>query len=92
MDLVFPSACIYGHLSVAQWLYGLGGVDIHVDNERAFRGACAEGHLAVAQWLYTLGADIHTWNDYALRFACHSCHCGLLVILVIYLLLNGYIA
>ena len=51
----FQWNCGKGNLIVAQWLYSLGGVDIHADNEYAFRWSCRNGHLIVAKWLYSLG-------------------------------------
>ena len=35
----FQLACYSGHLEVAQWVYLLGGVDHHAEDERAFRRA-----------------------------------------------------
>jgi hypothetical protein len=35
-------------------LVGLGGVDIHTDNDHAFRIACMFGHLETARWLLTV--------------------------------------
>jgi hypothetical protein len=37
---------------VAQWLHDLGGVNVNIEDEKAFRAACYEGQLAVAKWLY----------------------------------------
>ena len=36
----------------------LGRVDIHADDEYAFRWSCINGHLAVAKWLYSLGEEM----------------------------------
>src|SRR5437868_665224 len=48
-------ACYNGHLTVAQWLYGL---DADIRTGDALLSACGRGHLAVAQWLHGLGADV----------------------------------
>jgi hypothetical protein len=46
---------------VDQWLYSLGGVNIHED---VFQEVCEQGHLSVTQWLYGLGGIvIHTNHD-----------------------------
>jgi hypothetical protein len=62
-------ACIDGHLRIAKWLYSLGGadgvgkVDIHAENDYAFRYSCVDGHLKVAKWLYSLGGvNMHVNN------------------------------
>ena len=79
--------CQNGHLTVAQWLYALGGVDIHAENEHAFRWSCRDGHLTVAQWLYSIGegmdarkgqcnvnVNIHISNEYAFEWSCRNGH------------------
>jgi hypothetical protein len=62
-------------LSVAQWLYNFGDVNIHAENEHAFRWACSNDHLSAAQWLYNFGdINIHAKNDYGFLFACSRYH------------------
>jgi hypothetical protein len=63
-------------LEMAQWLHGLGGVDVHAQHD-AFVWAYALGYLQVAQWLCGLGGvDIHTANDCAFEtvtmFRCNT--------------------
>ena len=36
----FNLNCVRGNLNVAQWLYFLGDVNIHADDEYAFRWSC----------------------------------------------------
>ena len=36
-DYAFSWACANCHESIAYWLYGLGGVNIHAGNDYAFR-------------------------------------------------------
>ena len=68
-------ACGHGHLHIAEWLVGLGGVDIHAGGEHAFRQACGNGHLGVARWLVGLGGvDIHAVGECAFRWACSNGH------------------
>lgn len=72
---IFPFICRVGHLEVAQWIHGLGGVDIHADRDAAFFWACGFGKLTVAQWLHGLGGvDIHAEDDEAFREACECKH------------------
>jgi hypothetical protein len=52
---IFSHLFSEGHLSLTQWLHSLGDVDIHAENDDAFRVTCTNGHLSVAQWLYRLG-------------------------------------
>jgi hypothetical protein len=71
---MFIRLCENGHLSVAQWFYGLGGVDIHAENDHAFRGACYNGHLLVAQWLYYLGDANIPFQNNAFTSGCRNGH------------------
>jgi hypothetical protein len=67
----FLWSCCNGMLEVAQWLWGLGGVDIHSSGDEAFRLSCSNGKLEVAQWLWGLGGvDIHASGDDAFWTAC----------------------
>ena len=67
--------CKSGHLTVAQWLYVLGNVDIYATNKDAFRLACQNGHLTVAQWLYSLdNVTIHEDNEYTFKWSCINGH------------------
>jgi len=71
----FNWACEKGHLEVAQWLYSLGDVNIHIFNEYPFRWACQKGHLEVAQWLYSLGdVNIHINDEEAFICTCRNGH------------------
>ena len=56
-DKGFIWNCRQGHLTVAKWLYSVGGgeVNVNVDKKYAFIWSCHYGHLTVAKWLYSLG-------------------------------------
>ena len=64
-------ACIRGHLHIVQWLIQSFGLDIHADEENAFRSACVSGDEATVRWLFDRGGvDIHACNHHAFRLAC----------------------
>ena len=67
--------CKRGHLTVTKWLYSIGDVNIHADNESAFRWSCEKGHLTVAKWLYSIDkVDIHARSEFAFQFSCANNH------------------
>ena len=71
----FRNACRNGRLEIAQWLWQLGSIDLHSNEESAFRHACRNGHLELAKWLWQLGGiDIHAMNEYAFVYTCGSRH------------------
>jgi len=71
----FIWVCERGYLKVAQWLYSLGGVDIHIYDEHPFGLACWNGHLEVARWLYSLGdVNIHINDEEAFICTCRNGH------------------
>ena len=73
----FINLCWEGKLEEAKLMYenAIIPIDIHANNDEAFRMACCWGHLETAQWLYSLGdVDIHTDDEYAFRWACSHKH------------------
>jgi hypothetical protein len=76
-DEAFRYACVFGHINIAQWLYGLDDKpNIHADDDYAFRFVCLIGYINIAQWLYGLEdkPNIHALDDEAFRFTCSSGH------------------
>ena len=65
-DVNFIRACENGNLNIAKWLYSKNNLDVHVCYDTPFISACKNGHLDIAEWLYTLGADIHTKNNFCI--------------------------
>ena len=67
----FSTACRSGRLNVAQWLFSLGNIDIHIDDEYAFRWSCSNGKLDVAKWLHSIGnINIHDRDNDAFKWSC----------------------
>jgi hypothetical protein len=69
-DSEFCDCCIGGHLNLARWLYSKTTINIHDNDNIAFRSACAHDHIQVAQWLFTLAQQNETvdklfasWED-----------------------------
>jgi hypothetical protein len=53
-DELFRSVIWEGHLGVAKWLQGVGGVHIHGDDDYAFKISISQGHLEIGRWLMGL--------------------------------------
>jgi hypothetical protein len=61
---LFKLNCEKGNIKVAKWLYELGVVDIHAQDEEVFISSCRLGHVEIAKWLYGLGGiNIHDQLD-----------------------------
>jgi hypothetical protein len=61
-----------GHLSVAQWLFDEGRIDIHDRNDAAFIGSSRFGHVSIAQWLQNVGGIDYSAYNHAFRGTCHN--------------------
>lgn len=59
----FVFACSSGCEDTARWIHSLGGVDIHYDDDDAFRTASIRGYVGIVRWLHSLGG-IHTHPEY----------------------------
>ena len=59
-------------METAKWLLGTHpAVDVHADDDGAFRVACLGGHLETAKWVVMLFevVNVHCDNDFELRGA-----------------------
>lgn len=61
----FIDSCLCGHKNIAEWLLqNAPDLDIHAEDDAAFRLACVNGFLPIALWLYNLGnVNIHSRDD-----------------------------
>ena len=68
----FQRACMAGDTATARWLAATHSVDVHAQNDRAFRLACNGGHRQLAEWLCCLypATDIHACDEQAFAAAC----------------------
>ena len=67
----FILSCKNGHLEIAQRLQLLG-VDIHEEEDIAFRESCDYGHINVVKWLYFNGnVNVRVYNDEAFKNSCN---------------------
>ncbi len=72
----FMCCCHNGRIDVAKWLYSLGVIDIHADEDTSFDGSCYNGHLEIAQWLYSMDGkiNIHIYNERTFQGSCFRGH------------------
>lgn len=63
----FGFACSFGQIEVAKWLVELGKINIHYDDDYAFRWSYLNDHLDIAKWLFDLGGvDIHARRNHVI--------------------------
>ena len=81
IDDIFTEACKNGFLSYGMFLLFEEKIDIHADNESAFRWSCANGHIQAARWLINLGEseeygkiNINANDEFAFRWSCTDGH------------------
>lgn len=80
----FSMSCMVGQLTIAQWLYEIslsyiGVIDIHRNNDYAFRSSILNGKFDVVKWLVFISSNgisvpinIHSGNEYAFRMCCEN--------------------
>jgi hypothetical protein len=62
----FKYACMNGDIQEVKWVYSLGNIDIHEDDDIIFCKVCQYGKLDIAKWIYSLGdVNIHGNNNLA---------------------------
>lgn len=78
LTITFMKSCKYGYPLVAKHLYQMYSdrINIHADNEYAFRWSCHNGCVDIVQFLLSLNdkIDIHAENECAFRWSCEKGH------------------
>ena len=78
IDNVFINACRKGYLITSKWLIEnrqyFPIINVHAENEFAFRSSCQNGHHDTAKWLVTNFPDIniHAENEFAFKTSCQN--------------------
>ena len=68
--------CRYGYIETLKWLLTKEEINIHANNEEAFRMSCKNGEIEVAKWLIEISKEngdminIHANNEEAFRLSC----------------------
>ncbi len=64
-DSAFATACYYGHLTIAKWLFARYSnfIDISISNDIIFRWTCKAKQLHVLKWLIRIKPDIYVSAD-----------------------------
>jgi len=67
MDKKFKKVCKFGNLEDEKRIYEYYKLNIHANDDEAFRYACRYGHIEIAKWLISLDANtiLKTNNDFA---------------------------
>lgn len=72
---IFCLACKYDYPQVAEYIYHKYSIDIHVENDYAFRLSCFAKDLYTAKWLYSLmenKSNLRYDNDIAFQRSCEN--------------------
>ena len=78
---LFIETCRMGFKFFAKYLVLKHKINIHADDEGAFRWSCENGHTETVKYLIELGnqpnnqqINIHANNEYAFRYSCQNGH------------------
>ena len=78
---LFMETCRMGFKFFAKYLLLKHKINIHMDNEGAFRLSCANGHTEIAKYLIEIEnqpshqqINIHADDEYAFRWSCENGH------------------
>lgn len=55
----FLTTCYDGYFEIVEWLYNLGNVNIHQEEEKPLLFACRQGHFEIVKFLVSKGANIN---------------------------------
>ena len=71
--ILFKFICNMGNLDILKWLYSIVNLDIHDNEEEAFRLGCRSNNLELVKWLYSLGdIDFKASNNEAFCYSCKN--------------------
>lgn len=75
-DIMFMRACIYGYLTVAEYLYHKFKPDINTATDYTFTMSCANGHIETSKFVLSINnkIDIHKNKEEAFRLSCANGH------------------
>jgi len=80
---LFIVLCCYGYIETLKWLIEITKknnetINIHKENEEAFRWSCECGQIEVVKWLFEISKEngeiinIHANDEYAFRWSCYN--------------------
>jgi len=73
---LFSVLCYYGYIETLKWLWTLGEINIHTNDEEAFIRSCSNGKIEVAKWLIEISKEngeeinIHRNKEKAFIWSC----------------------
>ena len=74
---IFICACKSGNLELIKWVWQLGNIDLHIDNEDPFKNVCYSYNLDAIKYVWELGykdnvgiINIHIFNEEIFEILC----------------------